>query len=70
MMYPLAEYDGRMKTHGLEQAARRSRAPPAAKRRRNGCFRTSSSTSLPTVLADAPPLPGEEARYAQVRALS
>ena len=34
-----------------------------------GDFRTSSSTTLPAVLADAAPLPGEEARYAQVLAV-
>ena len=47
VMYPLADYDGTDEDDGLGQAAKKSAAAHAAKRRRSGCFRTSSSTSFP-----------------------
>jgi hypothetical protein len=68
MMYPLAEFDGRMKSIDWSTIARLPNAstgegevkwvPPE-----------SFVETLPMVLADAPPMPGEEARYAQVRAV-
>jgi hypothetical protein len=68
MMYPLAEYDGTMKRIDWSTIAR---LPSAA---------TGDSEfvwvppelffdRLPMILADAPPLPGEEARYAQILAM-
>jgi hypothetical protein len=68
MMYPLAEYDGTLKSkdwHAIKQV------PPSV----SGDEETKWVVperffqELPAVLADAPPLPGEEARYAQVMAV-
>jgi len=66
MMYPLSEYDGAMKSKNW------SRIPKVA-----GAATGEGETKwvvpdkffdeLPAVLADAPPLPGEEAHYAQTR---
>jgi hypothetical protein len=68
MEYPLAEYDGKMKTidwntiKKLRNTATGEQeilwVPPQA-----------FVDTLPIVLADAPPLPGEEAHYAQVLAV-
>jgi hypothetical protein len=68
MMYPLAEYDGAMKRidwstikklpNQASGEAEIKWVPPE-----------SFVDTLPLVLADAPPLPGEEARYAQVLAV-
>ena len=44
MMYPVSEYDGRMKTKDWANLPKR-RHLRAAKRKRSGCFRRSSSTS-------------------------
>ena len=58
-----------MKTHRLEHD------PEATRTRRTGDEEIewvppeSFFDTLPAVLADAPPLPGEEARYAQVLAV-
>ena len=68
--YPLKDFDGKMKTQGLEQGAGHSRArSPRAAARRPGSCRRSSSTSSPTVLDTVAPLPGEEALYGQFRVL-
>jgi hypothetical protein len=68
MMYPLAEYDGRMKSINWETIAR---LPNAATGEQEIVWVPPQSfvDTLPLVLADAPPLPGEEARYAQVLAV-
>jgi hypothetical protein len=68
MMYPLAEYDGRVKSINWETIAR---LPNAATGEREIVWVPPQSfvDTLPLVLADAPPLPGEEARYAQVLAV-
>ena len=69
MMYPLAEYDGTMKSKDW------STLPNVASSSRSGEEETKwvhpekFFDELPLVLADAPPLPGEEARYAQVLAV-
>lgn len=69
LMYPLAQYDGTMKRMDWSQI---KKIPPAAA---NGeaetqwVFPDKFFDELPAVLADAPPLPGEEARYGQIRAL-
>jgi len=68
MIYPLAEYDGQMKT--IDWSALK-RIPPSE----GGNAETQWVAPgkfldvLPLALDDAPPLPGEEARYAQVRAV-
>jgi hypothetical protein len=43
--------------------------PRTGRRKRGGYLLKNFSAELPAVLADAPPLPGEEARYAQVLAV-
>ncbi len=68
MMYPLAEFDGRMKRkdwHNMPSAP--SQATGAEEVR--WVVPEKFFDELPAVLADAPPLPGEEARYAQVLAV-
>jgi len=68
-IYPLAEFDGTMKRHDWSKLP--SFAAPADSS--GGETRWVSPDTifdqLPVVLADAPPLPGEEARYAQVLAV-
>lgn len=68
VMYPLSEYDGTMKSIDwakLPQAPAPSDGAEAAK----WVVPDEFVDGLDAVLADAPPLPGEEARYAQVRAV-
>jgi hypothetical protein len=67
-MYPLAEYDGRMKTMEWSKLPKVAGAPHGEEETR-WVFPEKFFDELPTVLADAPPLPGEEARYAQVLAV-
>lgn len=68
VMYPLADYDGAMKnkdwTHLPEEPP-----PPPSEEESRWVFPDKFVDELPLVLADAPPLPGEEARYAQVLAV-
>lgn len=68
MVYPLADYDGKMKT---KDWANIPRVPPpaAGDEETRWVFPDKFADQLPIVLADAPPLPGEEARYAQVLAV-
>ncbi|AMO25311.1 hypothetical protein UC35_07360 [Ramlibacter tataouinensis] len=69
-LYPLAEYDGEMK---LRDWAKLPKSPPAAAGSEAGesrwVFPEKFLQQLPEVMADAPPLPGEEARYAQILAV-
>ena len=67
-MYPLAEYDGRMKSMEWSKLPKVPGAPPGEEETR-WVFPEKFFDELPAVLADAPPLPGEEARYAQVLAV-
>ena len=68
MMYPLAEYDGRMKSTDWSKI---KKIPAAAggEAETKWVFPEKFFDQLPDILADAPPLPGEEARYGQMRAL-
>ena len=68
VMYPLAEYDGRMKSIEWSTLPKVPGAPPGEEETR-WVFPEKFFDQLPLVLADAPPLPGEEARYAQVFAV-
>ncbi len=68
MMYPLAEYDGKMKTDRVDRRCRDSRRRRPAKGDTVGLSGEVRRRAA-VVLADAPPLPGEEARYAQVLAV-
>lgn len=68
MMYPLAEYDGKMKSKDWANLSKKA-APPAGEEETQWVSPEKFVDELPLVLADAPPLPGEEARYAQVLAV-
>ena len=68
MMYPVAEYDGRMKTKDWANLPRKA-APPSGAEETAWVLPDRFVDTLPAVLADAAPLPGEEARYAQVLAV-
>ena len=68
LLYPLIDFDGTMKAknwHTMPQVP----APPAGDEESKWVFPEKFVDQLPAVLADAPPLPGEEARYAQVLAV-
>ena len=67
MMYPLADYDGRMKSTDWSTLPKLPFTAGSAGRP-SGSFRKIFD-QLATVLADAPPLPGEEGRYAQALAV-
>jgi hypothetical protein len=68
LYYPLADYDGTLKS---KDWANLPKAPVEAggAEESKWVFPDKFVDQLPTVLADAPPLPGEEARYAQVLAV-
>lgn len=68
MMYPVSEYDGRMKTRDWANLPK-APAPPATDEETQWVLPEKFADELPFVFADAPPLPGEEARYAQVLAV-
>ena len=68
MMYPLAEYDGTMKMIDWSTIKRLPNAS-SGEAEIKWVPPKSFVATLPAVLADAPPLPGEEARYAQVLAV-
>ena len=68
MMYPLSEYDGRKKTKDWANLPR-APAPPSGEEETQWVLPEKFVDELPLVLADAAPLPGEEARYAQVLAV-
>lgn len=68
MIYPLAEYDGEMKSIDWTKLPQVPPPPPSQEESR-WVYPEKFVDELPMVLADAPPLPGEEARYAQVMAV-
>jgi hypothetical protein len=68
MMYPVSEYDGTMKSidwSTIPHLPNQATGDEEVKWVLPGRF----VDELPAVLADAPPLPGEEARYAQLLAV-
>lgn len=67
-MYPLAEYDGTMKRVDWS-AIKKVPAATTGDAETKWVFPEKFFDQLPDILADAPPLPGEESRYAQIRAL-
>lgn len=67
-MYPLKEYDGRMKSIDWSKIKKVAGAS-AGEAESKWVFPDKFFDQLPDILADAPPLPGEEARYAEMRAL-
>lgn len=68
MMYPLADYDGAMQTKDWSALPE---VPPVqeGETETKWVFPEKFVDQLPAVLADASPLPGEEARYAQTLAV-
>ncbi|MDM0012032.1 DUF1214 domain-containing protein [Variovorax sp. J22P168] len=68
VMYPLAEYDGQMKSIDWSRLPRVAAAPHGEEETR-WVLPEKFFDELAQVLADAPPLAGEEARYAQVLAV-
>jgi hypothetical protein len=67
-MYPLAEFDGTMKITDWSKLPEEP-APPTSEEETRWVSPEKFVDELPLVLADAPPLPGEEARYAQLYAV-
>src|SRR5215813_11557937 len=68
MMYPVSEYDGTMKTYDWSRIPKVAGAA-TGEGETKWVFPEKFFDELADVLADAPPLPGEEARYAQMRAV-
>lgn len=68
-LYPLAQYDGRMKRHDWSKLPRFKPPGDGGSGETRWVFPERFFEQLPEVLDDAPPLAGEEARYAQIRAL-
>ncbi len=69
LMYPLADYDGTMKVEDWRQIRTLPPKKAGGETETQWVFPDKFFDELPQVLADAPPLPGEEARYAQMLAL-
>ncbi|MGI6856101.1 DUF1254 domain-containing protein [Mesorhizobium sp. 1B3] len=67
-LYPLSEFDGTMKTIDWRQL-KKVPAASGGEAETQWVVPEKFFDELPLVLADAPPLPGEEARYAQVLAV-
>lgn len=69
-VYPLAQFDGKMKTHDWRKLpALKSPTGDDGASETKWVFPDKFFDELPAVFADAPPLPGEEARYAEIRAV-
>ena len=67
-LYPLADYDGTMKRTDWSKL-KKVPAEATGDAESKWVFPEKFFDQLPLILADAPPLPGEEARYAEMRAL-
>jgi hypothetical protein len=68
VMYPLAEFDGTMKSIDWSKIPQ-GPAPDNSEDEVKWVAPEKFVEQIAAVLADAPPLPGEEARYAQIRAV-
>jgi hypothetical protein len=68
VMYPIADFDGKLKATDWANLPKKP-APTAHEEETQWVSPEKFVDELPLVLADAPPLPGEEARYAQVLAV-
>jgi hypothetical protein len=69
-IYPLAKFDGTMKQHDWRKLPKlASPTGDSGAGETKWVFPDKFFDELPAVLKDGPPLPGEEARYAQVLAL-
>jgi hypothetical protein len=69
VMYPLEQFDGKMKTIEWSKLPKVP-GPPAGDEEVKWVIPEKFFDELPTVLADAPPMPGEEARYAEILAIT
>jgi len=65
MMYPLSDYDGTMKSMDWSKLPK-APSQSSGEEETKWVVPDKFLDELPAVLADAPPMPGEEARYAQV----
>lgn len=65
-MYPLAEFDGKMKLRDWTKLPKFG-GDASGDEEVKWVFPDKFLAQLPLVMADAPPLPGEEARYARIR---
>ncbi len=68
MVYPLTEFDGRMKTKDWNKVPSFP-APPGGKGETKWVIPEKFFDQLPEVLQSVPPLPGEEAMYGQFKAI-
>ena len=69
-IYPLSQYDGKMKRHDWRNLPKlKSPTTDSGGGETRWVFPDKFFDELPAVFSDAPPLPGEEARYAQLRAV-
>jgi hypothetical protein len=68
MMYPLSQFDGTMKSTDWSKM-KVLPTEEKGERETRFVFPEKVFDELPAIFADAPPLPGEEARYAQVLAV-
>src|ERR1700754_2437751 len=69
MIYPLSEFDGSMKRYDWSKIPKVASTTPSGESETRWVFPDKIFDQLPAVFADTPPLPGEEARYAQVLAV-
>jgi len=69
MIYPLAEFNGELRHQDRMISQEASNSVHGGDTEVSFVFPERFVDELPAVLADAPPLPGEEARYAQIRAV-
>ena len=68
MFYPLSEFDGKMKSKDWLKMPK-AQAQKSGEEETKWVLPEKFVDQLPLVLDDVPPLPGEEARYAQIRAV-
>jgi hypothetical protein len=69
MIYPLDRFDGTMQTTDWKSIRAVPEEEKTGDTEKRFVFPETFFDLLPAILDDAPPLPGEEARYAQLRAL-
>jgi hypothetical protein len=69
LMYPVADYKGTMQHFDWGQIKKVPPAASSSETETQWVFPDKFFDELPAVLADAPPLPGEEARYGQMISL-
>ena len=68
-MYPLAEFDGKLKSKDWHALPTFPAAPHQGDDEVQWVHPETFFDVLPTAMNDAPPLPGEQARYAQIRSV-